>query len=189
MKKIILVLIILTTFPALATAQAKNREAKKKTEVLTEKEIENELEKVFSNLKKEFHFLDSTKNYKGVVFNKEFNTVNKILQIKNLRIDSLMKNHKYGLIENKEFCKIDTFYFIGFAHFINNKLVQLNLESFSEYRFVSSYFIKKYGIPDMYNETSIIWEGKNLKMAVTDNSKKNRNNSFLGEASITISLF
>lgn len=100
-----------------------------------------------------------------------------------------MKNHKYGLIGNKEFCNIDTLYFIGFADFINNKLKQLSLESFNEYRFVASYFVKKYGIPDEYNETSIIWKGKNLEMIVTDNSKQKGNKSLLGEASITIFLY
>ena len=159
------------------------------SDVLTKKKVENELENAFSKLKKEFNLLDSTKNYKGVVFNKEFNTVNGILQIKTLNIDSSMSGHKFGLIGNNEFCNIDTFYFIGFAHFINNKFSQLSLESFNQYRFVASYFVKKYGIPDEYNETSIIWKGKNLQMIVTDNSKKKDNNSLLGEATVIISLY
>ena len=189
MRKIILLFIIFSTIHGVIIAQVKSRGTKKETEILTKKDIENEVEKAFSNLKKEFNFLDSTKNYKGAIFNKEFTTVNDVLQIKTLKIDSSMKGHKFGLIGNKEYCNIDTLYFIGFAHFINNKFSQLSLESFNQYRFVASYFIKKYGIPDEYNETSIFWKGKNLQIIVTDNSKNKNNTSLLGEATVIISLY
>lgn len=56
MKEIFLLFIILSTFRGLAVGQVKNESTKKENEVPTKEEIENEVDKAFSNLKKSFIF-------------------------------------------------------------------------------------------------------------------------------------
>lgn len=164
------------------------KNSKSNSSPLTETEIHDEIDKTFSNLRQKFNIIDSTLSFRGVKLGDDLTSVNQFLRIQSIRVDSKKRSHKYGLITNKKFCAIDTFSLIGFADFINEKLVQLGFESMTEYRYIGSYFVRYFGMPDQYNETSIIWAGKNIRMTVTDNSKVTDKSSVIGYATININL-
>jgi hypothetical protein len=169
-------------------SQSTPKKAKNNSSVLTEAEIHKISDDAFSDTRKKFTIIDSSLIFRGVKLGDDLTTVNQFLRIQSIRVDSKMRSHKYGLINNQKFCAIDTFSLIGFADFVNEKLVQLSFESMNQYRYVSSYFVRYFGIPDQYNETSIIWTGKNIRMTVTDNSKVKDKSSNIGDAAINITL-
>ena len=179
--------LIIMLFGLTLTYSQEIKKDQKKSNGLNEAEIEKQLNQSFSDTRKIFKIIDSTRSFRGVVFGKDFTTVNKILQIQNFRTDTKMLNHKFGIINNNNFCKIDTLSLIGFADFIDNRLVQISFESMNEYRHVASYFVKYFGMPDQYNDGTIVWIGNNIKMVVTDSKIKSKSNS-IGNATIDFIL-
>lgn len=169
-------------------SQLLTKKANPNSSVLTEEDIQKIEDKTFNDGRRKFTIIDSTLNFRGVKLGTDLTTVNRFLKIQNIEVDSKMRIHKYGLINNKKFCSIDTFALIGFANFVDEKLVQISFESIYKYRYVASYFVKYFGMPDHYNETSIIWTGKNIRMTVTDNSKLKDKSSTIGYATININL-
>ena len=186
LKRFLLLTLILSKF-YLSYSQV-TKKSTSYSSTLTEAGIHEEVDKSFSKARQKFTIIDSTLSFKGIKFGSNLGNSCSRLQIKNIGTDSKMFNHKYGLIGNKQFCKIDTFSLIGFADFLDNKLVQISFESMNEYRHVASYFVKYFGMPDHYNDFSIIWTGKNIKMTVTDNSKVKDKSSIIGNANININL-
>lgn len=169
-------------------SQTTTKKSKANSSVLTEVETNNIIDKTLSDSRREFTIIDSTLNFRGIKLGSDLPVVNQFLRIQNIKIDSKMHNHKYGLINNNQFCKIDTFSLIGFADFIDEKLVQISFESMNEYKYVASYFVRYFGMPDQYNDFSIIWTGRKIKMTVTDNAKVKDKSSIIGYATININL-
>lgn len=162
--------------------------SKNKDLELTQKEFEKEASDFLKRHNYNFRELDSTASFNKIKFGEDFKLLNKYLEIKQLKDVIGAKNTQSGLIGNKDILKTDSLDFIGFASFLNQRLISLTLESFSDYKVATKYFISKYGIPHYFNDDNVIWEGYNLKITVSDGSKVNTQNSLFGGALVSVIL-
>lgn len=182
---LLLVFFLLNTIIAVSqiTKGKKNKDLEL-TQKLFEKEASDFLKRHNSN----FRELDSTASFNKIKFGEDFKLLNKNLGITLLKDVKGAKNTQSGLIGNKDILKTDSLDFIGFATFFNQRLISLTLESFSDYKVASKYFISKYGIPHYFSNDNVIWEGYNLKIILSDGSKVNTENSLFGGAFVSVIL-
>jgi len=151
-------------------------------------EIKRVISDYLKTYKPEFKKIDSTATFNGIEFGKDFNFLNKRLQVDTLRrIEGDLKR-KFGFIGNKHLTDIDSLLFIGFAHYLNSRLVSIYLESISKYSSVEHNFIIKYGMPHYFSDDSKAWVGNNIKIILTDASKSTNKKSSFGYARVEISL-